>query len=1008
MTQPHVCEDIYIVFIVTRILFTYIFLAFSLSVLAQTYTLSGTVLDRKSGDPVEFATVVLERSEQWAVADSKGQFTIKNIQSGKNVISISCLGYVTDTREITISKDIQNYKVSLAEDNLTLETVVVTAQENDNSATTSRTIDKTALDHIQMLNVADVSGLLPGGQTVNTALTSEQRFNIRAGALTEEGNASFGTAVEVDGVRISGNASFADASLNGIRGITTNNIGSANVESIEVISGVPSVEYGDMTSGIVKINTKKGKTPFTVTMSSNPRTKQVSVSKGFGLGTSGGGRQNGVLNVSAEYTKSISELMSPYTSYDRKQLSVTYSNLFSSGILNDAPLKFSAGVTGNIGGKNTKADPDTFKDTFSIARDNSFRGNFSFSWLLSKSWITNLELTGSVSYSDKLERTNKNYSSASSTIALHGREEGYFVAQDYETNPDAEVILIPRGYWYNVLCTDDRPLNYKIGIKANWAKQLGKLNNKVKLGADWTGDKNFGIGTYSEDMSNAPTFREYRYCDIPFMNNLAVYIEDNLMIPVGSGRLNIIAGIRNDNTFIKGSVYGSTSSWSPRFNVKYTVFSPKDRRDKFVKELSFRASWGVAVKQPSYSVLYPTPTYRDISTFVPTSSSDGSAYYAYYIIPKTIEYNPQLRWQKNRQSEIGMEIDLDGYRISLAGYFNRTFDAYRLSKDYESFSYNYTDGTILQSVCTIPADNRSFSVDNRTGIVTVYDKTGVQEPEVMPYKTKQMLLDRTFANNADSPTVRYGVEWIIDFKRIKPINTTVRLDGSFYGYRTLDTNTEAYSSTTLVSADGSPYKYVGYYYGGNSIANGSETRNLNTNLTITTHIPKIRLILSLKMEAGLIKYSRSLSDKADGSRRTYVISDKNDILSFTDAGIYDGNSFTVMFPDTYSSIDNPEPREFLPDLLWAKENDPQMYTDLSRLAVTSSYIYWFAKDYISPYFSANFSITKEIGDIASLSLYANNFFNNSGQVTSTKTGNKVSVSGHIPSLFYGLSLRLKF
>ena len=57
---------------------------------------------------------------------------------------------------------------------------------------------------------------------------------------------------------------------------------------------------------------------------------------------------------------------------------------------------------------------------------------------------------------------------------------------------------------------------------------------------------------------------------------------------------------------------------------------------------------------------------------------------------------------------------------------------------------------------------------------------------------------------------------------------------------------------------------------------------------------------------------------------------------------------------------------------------------------------------------ANFSITKELGDIASLSFYANNFFNNMGQVFSTKTGNYSSVSSYIPSFYYGLTLRLKF
>ena len=132
------------------------------------------------------------------------------------------------------------------------------------------------------------------------------------------------------------------------------------------------------------------------------------------------------------------------------------------------------------------------------------------------------------------------------------------------------------------------------------------------------------------------------------------------------------------------------------------------------------------------------------------------------------------------------------------------------------------------------------------------------------------------------------------------------------------------------------------------------------------------------------------------------------MLSITDASVYDGECYTVLFPDTYYSFEDNTERDFLKDLRWAKENDPKMYADLTKLIVSgTTYNYTFLEDYISPYFSANFSVTKEIGDLASISFYANNFFNNMGQVKSTKTGNYSSVSSYIPRFYYGLTLRLK-
>ena len=368
-----------------RIFSISVMLLLSVCAFAQTWTFSGTVLNKRTGEPVEYATVILENTAQWAVADEKGCFTITKVQPGVNVVNVSCLGFVTDIKEISITRDIENYRVVLAEDNLALDGATVTAKEKDNTATTSRLIDKTALDHVQMMNVADISGLLPGGATSNPDLTAEQQFNVRAGlGGSETGNSSFGTAVEVDGVRLSNNASFASIANQtaGVKGVSTNNIASSNVESVEVITGVPSVEYGDMSSGVVKINTRKGATPYIVTASTNPRTKQVSASKGFSLGDTRKGGSKGVLNANIEYTKAISDKMSPFTAYDRKQFSLTYSNTFAK------VLRLEAGVTGNIGGMDTKDDPDAFTGEYQRERDDVFRANTSLTWTPTRPVVT--------------------------------------------------------------------------------------------------------------------------------------------------------------------------------------------------------------------------------------------------------------------------------------------------------------------------------------------------------------------------------------------------------------------------------------------------------------------------------------------------------------------------------------------------------------------------------------------------------------------------------------------
>ena len=134
-----------------------------------------------------------------------------------------------------------------------------------------------------------------------------------------------------------------------MNGVDTRNITVADIESVEVITGVPSAEYGDLNSGMVKIHTRKGKTPWNILLSINPRTEQVSFAKGLDLGNN-----KGVININGEWTKATQKLVSPYSSYTRRGFSAGYSNTFRN------VLRFDIGVTGNIGGMNTKDDPDAY------------------------------------------------------------------------------------------------------------------------------------------------------------------------------------------------------------------------------------------------------------------------------------------------------------------------------------------------------------------------------------------------------------------------------------------------------------------------------------------------------------------------------------------------------------------------------------------------------------------------------------------------------------------------
>ena len=938
---------------------------------AQQITIAGRVTDEETQKPIEFASILMKENGLWAITGADGSFHIKNIPAGKVVLTIQCLGYATRQIALDINKDIPRLRINLKQENLKLDEVTVTAKRKDNESTTSYTIDRAALDQQQLLNVSDIATLLPGGKTVNATLMSDNRMALRSGSQ-EKGSPSFGTAIEVDGMRLDNNATAGETA-----GASTRTISSSNIESIEIVTGIPSVEYGDLSNGVVKVNTRKGKSPFIVEGKLNQHTQQIALNKGFDLGS-----RSGVLNASFEHARSFSNAASPHTAYQRNILSLNYMNIF---MRETTPLTLNIGLTGNIGGYNAEADPDNELDDYSKSRDNNLRAHFELNWLLNKKWITNLSLRGSLSTADRKSEDYTHTNSATTLANLHAMEEGYFIATNYDSNPNAPIILGPTGYWHVKQFNDSKPINGSLRLKADWTRRFDKMMSRLMLGAEYTGSRNNGQGSYYDDLRYAPTWREYRYDDLPALNNIALYAEEKVSIPTSKlSTLEITAGLRDDITIINGSEYGTVSSLSPRFNGRYTFW--KNRRKRVVSELVLHAGWGKSVKLPSFQVLYPSPSYYDIEVFRSPSTANNTTVSAWYTRPSKALYNPDLKWQYTNQTDIGIEMNIKGTRVSLSAFHHRTYNPYMATTEYTPFSYYYTPVSALEGL-TIPTDGRTYTIDPTTGTVTVSSADG--SSAVVPNNERRFYLSNTRYINA-SPLDRYGLEWIIDFKQFKALNTSLRFDGNYYYYKSEDETLFAsmHNSNTKMTGTGEPYQYIGWYRGTNgtstaqtSIANGAISKTLNLNTTITTHIPKIRLIMALRIESTLYSYRKSLSN-------------------------FEGD----VYPEYYTTWDDPNTMiPFAEKFLWAKDNDQTLYNDLQNLVVHPNAAYVMNANRISAYYSANLSVTKEIGDHVSISFYANNFFNNMKTVHSSQTDLDTSLfsSSYIPSYYYGLSLRLK-
>ena len=959
------------------------------------FKVSGRVLDSRTMQPLPYAIVKVLNLELWAATDANGMFAIENVPQGPASIEVRTLGYVSRTVQFNLNRNTDLKNIQLKEENLSIPGVEVTARKRSTIGTTTYSIDRATLDHSQALSLNDIMALLPGGQTINSTLTDDSRMALRSNT-GERGNAAFGTAVEIDGMRLNNNASMSET-----QSASTRNISTSNIESMEVIAGIPGVEYGDISNGVVKVNTRRGHTPWIMEASMNPYTRQVALSKGMALS-----HNAGTLNFSIEHARSFTDIASPHTAYSRNILSATYNKVFR---MKGSSLNLTTGLTDNIGGYNSEADPDAFRETYQRQRDNLLRGNLQLDWLCNskRSGIFNITLQAAFSTADRRSENNTNTSSSSTQAYLHTTTDGYAIAKDYaEGMGTGSIILGPSGYWYVRSFNDQKPQSLQFKLKGEWTRRLLGAVSKLTLGTELNSTRNNGQGTYYDDMRMAPTWRPYDYSLLPTMRSLAMFVEERLTI----GRLMIVGGLRDDITMINGSEYGTAASLSPRFNARYNIIKAKNA------SLTLHAGYGKSVKLPSFQVLYPADTYTDRLVFTPGSTADGKAYYAYYTNVQRALYNKNLKWQYNNQVEAGLDATIGKTRLSVSAYWSRTFNPYQTLSVYTPFAYNQTSQSALEE-CGIAAADRIYDVNTKTGVVSVTSATN-GKTIALPYSTRRTYTtNRQYVNG--SPVTRYGLEWVAETPIISNRHTlglSLRVDGKYYHYRGIDNTLIAGCPNGIGDqAESSGVQpLIGYYVGSNvasastastpTVSNGMIDKGCSLNTTLTARIPRLRLIMTMRLEATLLNYRRNLSS----NRTTIALNEAGDVTGEKYTGQTD--RYVAVYPEYYSTWENPSERiPFAEALMAAKDNNPALYRQLSNLIVRSNTAYYFNPQDMSAYGSANFSVTKEIGRWVSLSFYANNFFNNLAAVRNKQTGLKTSLfdSGYIPKFYYGASVRVK-
>lgn len=786
-------------------------------------SISGTVVEKGTNKPVEAAVVVLSPAEIYTTTDRNGEFSFKNVDPGQSTINIQYIGMETVEQVLNIVAGKENvFKFTLSETNFRLREVSVVATSSKAGSSTASNISRQAMDHLQTSSLSDVMQLLPGAAIVNPDLASKNVITLRSAFDGVGSNSSYGqdmnslgTSIVVDGSPLSNNAnmqvlaaSISGATGNTASGVDIRNLSTDNIESVEVIRGIPSVEYGDLTTGAVIIKSKAGKEPLNVRFKANSNTYQVSASKGFGLGAKWGN-----MNITGDYAYNTTNLYEAYSYYQRANVKFLWTNQFTDSFR--ATNSLDLGLS-----KDTRdLNPDDLRTmTTSKGESKSIRFASNGTWDINHGWLKSLTYSASVSYKHQYSYLSELLSNAESlhTIvdtdgAIISNKPGtdvYDIDGNKITNipagdMDKIVSVLPYEYFseYEI---KGKELNAFLQAKLDMNKRWGYTNNHIILGADYKTDGNFGLGKVYDDAyppmrAASGTYSDYRkrpYKDVPFIHQVGLFVENSFTHSFGGTR-DFIArvGARYDNINGKSIV-------SPRINASLEIIP---------EAFTIRGGWGITAKAPTALMLYPEDAYFNLNNY-DYQDADGNRT-TVATVRKFETKNEDLKIAKMRKAEIGFDIKLfNKVRFSVTAYDELMKNGYIYWKDLSCWQL-------------VP-----FTKYN-----AVKNSEGIYVPQLDGTYNIFLSYSRPFNNVY---THNKGIEYELDLGRINAIRTSFYIDGAF----TKSKYRNEGATFTYNSNGNKIERHVGIY------ENGLRTRNkekFNTTVRITHNIPSIGFVITL-------------------------------------------------------------------------------------------------------------------------------------------------------------------
>lgn len=748
---------------------------------APVYDISVSVTDAQTKEPIIMSTMQLNPLGQYAVTDVKGRALIKNIPQGNYTLTVTYVGYETYTTTIAVTNKDLNLNIRMSEATLALKEVSVTAKQNAAGTSTASIIGRQAIDHLQASSLADIMQLVPGQLIGHNDLISPTNLQLRQ--LVNNNTSAFGSTVIVDGMPISNNGSVSQGPLTEFTGTDLRNIAADDVNEVEVIRGIPSAEYGDLSSGMVIVHSKVGVTPWQVKAKVNPALMNYSIGKGENFGKAG------IFNASFDYAQSWGDPRWKTNSYHRYTGSIGWSYDITSRWNINTKVRYlmAKDWTGD--------DPDaTAEGTDTNNKNQTITLTHNGRIQMEKLFARTLTYTIGMSFTRQDKRVNGSTSfSGNMNPILTARETGYYIVP-YES----------RNYRATAY-TKSRPGNIYAKIGDRFYIKAGKTRQTFKLGAEYHYDWNSGRGYYNENdrypLTPNSNGRPRAYDEIPGLHQIAAYAEDQLVWTLNKvNRLRATFGLRF--TAMQPFSNVATTALSPRLNLSFAL----------TKWLDIRAGIGLNSKTPGLNYLYPDKKYMDRQA---TLADTDNKTIAYHTQVYDVQYSKGMKNATTTKVEAGLDFRLKNSRkLSILGYIDNTPDGFGNLTEYFTYTANYYDAKTMTGTPT-----RSDIVFITTGAIGNTSHTLNRGIELdMDFGTWKVLRTSFYLSGAYQESKTWSTN----------LNSS-SLDSKYLPQRYKDASTTPFKVVYPNGLDDSYSKY----------------RRFVTTLRTVTHIPELRMVASL-------------------------------------------------------------------------------------------------------------------------------------------------------------------